>query len=771
MGTPLGVVSTTPVAGATGVAILGTDSYVGAGGGIDIVDISNPAQPSVLSTFGAGDLGGASVLALQVYNNELVVLAQQSGGAPSTLLIYSLANPTSPTLLGQTPIAFQASTDDYCLRGSRSRTGMSTRPRTIPASSLRAARFLNSTGKASTSTSQTPSHPTVDGVIYNNPPNPSYYFSNEGTSNFWQLAPASNNVLLIGTTTASGTDVGSDVQGLVMVVDTSNPASPTVLEKLAIPGMGVVTGISVQGSQAFVIGSSETFQTAYSGLGGDVVVATLDLTNPQSPTIVSTQTLSTPSVGMGYVSSLGNGLYVTTSTAGSGGSPQLLLFDASDSSNVTVTPIAVANPVPDYLDDFAVASNQLFVTDGSNLTIYNIGTSQTVPVTATITVPTNNGVGVSPNSFSIAPTNITTGTTSETLTWDLALSGASASQTIQFGETVTGLQPGQSVPVAQAASVAFSSQGASSTLNLPDQYVVGDQIIGLSPTTQTVAPAAPAAYTVNLTNPTAGPVTYTLSVQGIPTEWVDMASSITIPANGSANVPLTLRSNSAAVPGDQGFTVLASGNNGASASVLGDLILQGQPVAPDTQSHGVVVTVVPLQGIAGPGTSAYYVIQVTNTGSAEDVFTLQTSGLPASIATSLGQTTVDVPPGASNFRDVTLTLTPSQGTGAADYPFTISVASTTTSTASDSATGTLQVASRGVVVSLNPPSGASGSGFQLTVTNTGSVSDTYNLTLIGPGALGCEPRHEPGCSRPRRVSDHTDHHRISELRGGGKPRP
>ena len=297
----------------------------------------------------------------------------------------------------------------------------------------------------------------MDGVIYNNPPNSSDYFSNEGTSNFWQLATAGNNVLLIGTTTASGTDVGSDVQGLVMVVDTSNPESPTVLEKLAIPGMGVVTGISVQGNQAFVIGSSETFQTAYSGLGGDVVVATLDLTNPQSPTIVSTQTLSTPSVGMGSVASLGNGLYVTTSTAGAGGSPQLLLFDASDPANVTVTPIAVPNTVPDYLDDFAVIANQLLVTDGSNLTIYNIGTSQTVPVTATITVPTNNGVAVDPNSFSIAPTNITTGTTSERLTWDLTLSGAS--EAIQFGETVTGLQPGQSLPVAQAGIGGFYQPG------------------------------------------------------------------------------------------------------------------------------------------------------------------------------------------------------------------------------------------------------------------------------------------------------------------------
>ncbi len=99
VGTSLSLVSTTPVAGATGVAILGTDSYVGAGVGIDIVDISNPAQPSVLSTFGASDLGGASVLALQVYNNELVVLAQQPGGAAldSVDLLASQSHQSNPS--------------------------------------------------------------------------------------------------------------------------------------------------------------------------------------------------------------------------------------------------------------------------------------------------------------------------------------------------------------------------------------------------------------------------------------------------------------------------------------------------------------------------------------------------------------------------------------------------------------------------------------------------------------------------------------------------
>jgi hypothetical protein len=149
------------------------------------------------------------------------------------------------------------------------------------------------------------------------------------------------------------------------------------------------------------------------------------------------------------------------------------------------------------------------------------------------------------------------------------------------------------------------------------------------------------------------------------------------------------------------------------------------------------VSLTPARAVAGQGTSATYVIQLTNVGSLDDHFNLSAVGLPSGVSASFGQSqfSLDVPPGASNFRDVTLTLTTDAGTPIGDIPFTVTAASSSLSTVSGSAQGTLGVVASGVAVSLDPQSDKPGVGFHLTVTNTGTVQDTFDLTLAGPAAL------------------------------------
>src|SRR5439155_967834 len=94
-----------------------------------------------------------------------------------------------------------------------------------------------------------------------------------------------------------------------------------------------------------------------------------------------------------------------------------------------------------------------------------------------------------------------------------------------------------------------------------------------------------------------------------------------------------------------------------------------------------------------------------------------------------------VPPGASNFRDIPLILTTSAGIPAGNIAFTVTATSNSKSSVSGTASGTLSVLANGVSVSLNPPSGAPGSGFMATVRNIGQVADTFDLALGGPAGF------------------------------------
>jgi uncharacterized membrane protein len=274
------------------------------------------------------------------------------------------------------------------------------------------------------------------------------------------------------------------------------------------------------------------------------------------------------------------------------------------------------------------------------------------------------------------------------------------------------------------------------TVALPPTSVSGAQILALSPATQTVAPGSAADYTVTVMNPTGSAETYNLSVQGISPSWVRFASQVTVAANSSGQLTLTLTSDAFAALADYGFTVTANDANGATAAVSGDLVLEGQSVEQaDPNSHGVVAVLTPPQAIAGQGTSAQYTVQLTNTGSADDSFSLAAAGLPRGVTASFVETTMGVPPGASNFRDVPLVLKVAEGTKPGTYLFSVSAASKSDPTVTSTAAGTLTVTAFGVKVTLNPPSGAPGSSFQATVTNTGTTADTFNLALAGPAAL------------------------------------
>jgi hypothetical protein len=249
-------------------------------------------------------------------------------------------------------------------------------------------------------------------------------------------------------------------------------------------------------------------------------------------------------------------------------------------------------------------------------------------------------------------------------------------------------------------------------------------------------PGEAAAYTVTLVNPAQSSVTYDLSVRGVSSEWVEFVSQVTIAAGQSVDLDLALTSSPFAALAEYGFVVVAT-TGGVSSSVEGTLALIGEPALPDVdpQSHGVVLALAPSRATAGQGTAAHYVVRLTNTGSVTDTFTLSTELLPAGFVATFGQDTIEVPPGASNFREAPLTLVPPAGTAADDYAFQVVGTSIAEVDLRATAAGVLTVVASGVDVELTPNTGEPESTFELVVTNTGTLADTFHLAIAAPAAL------------------------------------
>ena len=181
-----------------------------------------------------------------------------------------------------------------------------------------------------------------------------------------------------------------------------------------------------------------------------------------------------------------------------------------------------------------------------------------------------------------------------------------------------------------------------------------------------------------------------------------------------------------ATPGDYPFTVeaVAFGPGFPSTYITdekipADLMVAGAPLlTTDPVAHGVVVTLTPSQATVGQAlldqtpAKTSYVIQLTNTGNTDDKYSLQLSGLPNGVDYSFDANYANngyivVPPGASNFRDVTVTINSyaEEGNSPGVYPFTVTATSRIDASETGTTNGTLTESASGAAVELSPSTG------------------------------------------------------------------
>ena len=127
-----------------------------------------------------------------------IVDAAQPATPPESLLVYSLADPLNPTLLGQTTI-------------TQTGSGFTTSPPLVVNNHaylsdyffrylLSGHQILQQHGELISIDISNPAAPTVDGVVYNLPPDPTSGYP-DGDSFVYQVAAVNNQTLLAGSTT------------------------------------------------------------------------------------------------------------------------------------------------------------------------------------------------------------------------------------------------------------------------------------------------------------------------------------------------------------------------------------------------------------------------------------------------------------------------------------------------------------------------------------------------------------------------------------------
>jgi uncharacterized membrane protein/transglutaminase-like putative cysteine protease len=733
--TLVGQVATTPTSST--IVIEGTIAYVAGSNGVDIVDVSDPTAPKVLSTFAQSLIvqGGYTVVR-ELPGDRILVASTTTFNANGTrALVYDVSDPLNPALITNTVIP-EAFMSDFLASGP---VGLLTT----------SGVFLSGSGSNGSAFAQ---FGDVTALDLNAAGGPAITDRLVGTGNppFTGDHQESGGTIVDSTTAyITGTDLagGNFTSGVgqLLVVNYADPNNLVLTRALPVPGTVRLYEVAVDGNLALAVGTNRGDQNPWnnndanpsndSGSLGNLTLTTLDITDPTNPVVLSTVVTAAvfprgnqPSSKLAVVP-VGGGKFAVSNGIVDG-HPVMFLVDASDPQNLT----ASAFQVHAVVSEMTVRNGELYTTSADGLLIYDVGQVDMAPVTASVHVPNGTGVSVVANSFNIPPTQVIPGTDYDTLVFNRSLAFGLSAETITWQTSLTGLQPGEARAVTLGGTVDFTAGGTAASFALPPTSVATAQVLRLTPASQTTAPGAVAPYTLTLQNPTATSVTYTLSVQGVPASWVALASNVTVPAGGSIDTPLTLTSDSFTPDGDNAFTVVAEASTGFTGAVMGTLTLAGTLAAIDPQSHGVVAALNPVSATAGQGTSARFTVRLTNTGSTTESFTLSISGLPGNVAADFSQTSISVPPGAGNFREVTLILTPALGATVGNDLFAVSAASSSSS-AAGSATGTLVVASAGVSVNLNKSTGTPGDTFLATVKNTGTAADTFDLSVAGPAGL------------------------------------
>jgi uncharacterized membrane protein len=710
--TLLGQIDTTSTA--RSLVVRGDYAYVCGTEDVTVVDVSDPRNAVVAAVVAEDLIENFSVSYCRIVDDQLVINAQERENASSLRsFVFSLDDPLSPRLLGSQTLPYRFLQSWY---GEGDTVFMAF-------GTLRRSFFF--------SISQQGNFAAFD---FSDPTNPTLISSFWGFSGLdgagpdlvWDAIAGPNDHALLALGASGGDD--TSVAGRIGILDTSDPTAMEAVGVALVPDTKYVTELLLVGDTLWVVGTNHPDLEWPPFDYPNVSISAYDASDPSALQWISSTPIEGATLSTATLVDLGNG-FAALGGLKFEGQPALTVVDINDPLQPNISHFDVTAGVA----EMRRRGNIMFTPSSDGLGFYDIGEVLGLTYSAQVRVPNDGSVAVVSDSFDIPPTRIESGGDFDTLIWERALNTDRPEETITWSMAAADLAPAEVRAVTLASQIDFTtSQDDTGVVTLPATKLASEQTVGLTPATRTVVPGGQADYMLRIDNPSDQAVDYTLLLQGVPAGWVSMSPQVSIPAQSSLDVPLSITVAGDAESNGYGFVIAAVTGGGATSEVAGEVLLQRgtmEPAGADP-AVGVNLALTPASATAGQGTTAVFSIQLTNVGDDTDTFDLSVD-VPAGITATLGMDSVSVPPGTSNGRYVQLELTPAPGTAAGDVPFTVTATSTGDPDTTDQVGGTLSVSAIGVDAELTPALLAPGEAVALTVTNTGAVEETFDLAMAG----------------------------------------
>ncbi|HLF26956.1 MAG TPA: PKD domain-containing protein [Anaerolineae bacterium] len=345
------------------------------------------------------------------------------------------------------------------------------------------------------------------------------------------------------------------------------------------------------------------------------------------------------------------------------------------------------------------------------LSSYSIDLAHSVPLS---------GVTALTDTFS-PPATTSVGVDEVVYGWRYNQTEAERIRSSSFASRLTGLLPGEVRQVSNGTLVSYAIEGGSNTLALPPLYVQAMHIIGVEPGARIAAPGEAVVYDVVLFNPGDAADEFTLSVGGLPAAWVDLPATVLLDAGHTQTVTLTVRPEPDAALGEQAFIVIAETNAGGRDAASASL----------TVADPLDLSITPKLAAASNDQVVTYTLTISNLESDARTYTLSTDGLSPNVVVLPGS--VDVAAGQAVTVPLEVTVYADRGL----HPFSVTANPQSAFSIQQSDDAILAVlGDRSVAVGLAPSQSTGGPGvptlYHLTITNTGSLSDTYTFNVAAP---------------------------------------